>query len=254
MEKENRSSMVKKIIISVSIIFILTTFTYAQQIGFFYYPSQIRANKTFTLIVNNGPIPNSPYPYSMKSVRTHDGGITWVDDTQGQLSPLGGQFDINGWDTVMMAYDYKTVVQHLDTIGIAGWYSVGPALYADTTGYILIPYYTGKASQLIEVSENPIKLTDQTNVKFKILPIPARDRSNVKVRIFDPFGYVVKDLSEDVVGNEVGSDSIYLVVYWNGRNEKGYKVANGAYQFCVQMVPPQGGEAMVWKKKFAVVR
>jgi hypothetical protein len=74
--------------------------------------------------------------------------------------------------------------------------------------------------------------------------------ADIKVKIFDSFGHLVRDLSEDARKVAEKEDK-FFILSWDCTNDKGYRVANGVYHLCVQIF--QAEEAAIWKKKIGVV-
>jgi hypothetical protein len=265
MEKENRSRMVNlasvrqiKIIICAFFMLCISTKINAQ----ITHPWQIRAGKLFKLALATADPLAVGKPITFRVERSPDGSSGWTVDVLGQLTPLGGQFGVIygqvdpaqplRWEGYA-SYDYAKAYTKNDFIRIICWYWTSAGKTEYTSGTILVRYFdTGKDA--IKINRNPILSKDfsGSGVEIRIYPIPKGGEVPV-VKIFDAFGYLVKDLSSEIKDFEVGNDSsMYSVVYWNGRNEKGNKVASGAYEVCAKMI--KGEEAEIWRRKFAVSR
>ncbi|MDD5530671.1 MAG: hypothetical protein PHX21_11700 [bacterium] len=98
---------------------------------------------------------------------------------------------------------------------------------------------------LIVVNPNPMGATGPTEISIYS---PRGGNDDFEIKIFDTFGYLVKDLLPEVQHvNQVQN----MYVKWNGTNTKGKKVANGVYLICVKVME-NGKEAGIWKKKIGV--
>jgi hypothetical protein len=98
----------------------------------------------------------------------------------------------------------------------------------------------------IVVYPNPMGAASPTTEISILWPHSYDDKFEIK--IFDTFGYLVKDLLPDVKGINTGR---YMYAKWDGKNTKGKKVANGVYLICVKVM--EGGkEAAIWKQKIGV--
>jgi hypothetical protein len=273
MEKENWSRMVNltsvrqvKIIIFAFLMLFISTKISATVT---FLPNIIRAGKLFKLTVTTNDTLAVGRPISFRTERSTDIGVTWGPDVYGQLTPQGGQFGViygkidstqlpptpttpPTW-TGYASYDYTKPFNKVDYIRIIAWWWTTAAESTDVTGYIEVAYYPDAGKGAIIIDHDPITSKDFSNgngVKITIYPIPKGGETPA-VKIFDSFGYLVKDVSSVVVGYQV-TDSLYGVVYWNGRNEKGNKVANGVYEVCAKMI--NGKEAEICRRKFAVSR
>lgn len=84
---------------------------------------------------------------------------------------------------------------------------------------------------------------------IKRVPIEG---GQIRGKIFDSFGYLVRDFSEELL-RQTKEDPLAIswVLQWDCRNDKGNKVANGCYHFCVEITQAEWGG--VWKEKIGVV-
>ncbi|MDD2890018.1 MAG: hypothetical protein PHE49_05185 [bacterium] len=266
MEKENWSRMVNltfvkqtKLILLTFVALFISTEINAVNITCLY---NVRGGKLFKMtITTTNPIANGR-PFTFKTKRSSDGGSTFGGDILGQLVPAGGQFGVvngvvdstqlNKWEG-NVSYNYKRPYgQKTDYIRIFIWTSCPGNVIVEDSVDIVVNNFDNDG---IKVDCNPITSKDfdkGSGIKITIYPIPKGIEVPV-VKIFDAFGYVVKTFStEEIMKYYQVNDSLYGVVYWNGRNEKGNKVSNGVYQICAQMI--KGEEAEIWRRKIAVSR
>ncbi|MDD2890017.1 MAG: hypothetical protein PHE49_05180 [bacterium] len=104
---------------------------------------------------------------------------------------------------------------------------------------------------LITANPNPMGAAGPTEIAI-FGPKPAGPRE-YDIKIFDTFGYLVKDLLPDIQHlADGGSGDRYMYVKWDGTTKGGTrKVANGVYLICVKIFET-GKEAGIWKKKIGV--
>jgi hypothetical protein len=265
METENWSRMVNltsvrrvKIIIFAFLMVAISTKINAKPVC----PWPIRGGKLFRMVVTTSNPLAYGRPFYFKTERSFDGGGSFIGDALGQLVPLGGQYGVidgvfdatklDRWEAYM-SYQYKEPYEKDDYIKICVFCPCpGNIIDSSSTETVIKNSNAG-----IEISHNPISSKDfatgngGNGVKITVFPIPKGGEVPI-VKIFDSFGYLVKDLSDAIRPIYQNPDSTYGVVYWNGRNQKGNKVASGAYIVCAQMT--KGKEAEIWRRKFAVSR
>ncbi|MFA5033789.1 MAG: hypothetical protein WC614_12325 [bacterium] len=149
--------------------------------------------------------------------------FAWTDDAQGYMCPFK---DV--W--------IKIVMNTADT-----------SVALDTSKPILAlasPIDSGR--YLITANPNPMGASGPTEIAI-YGPIGGNDEYEIK--IFDAFGYLVRDLLPDV--QHVNHEDRYMYVKWDGTIKSGRKVSNGVYLICVKIFET-GKEAGIWKKKIGV--
>ncbi|MBI4722002.1 MAG: hypothetical protein HY769_03225 [Candidatus Stahlbacteria bacterium] len=76
--------------------------------------------------------------------------------------------------------------------------------------------------------------------------------NDVKGKIYDSFGYVVRDFTQELMDQlSVNPAASLWFLKWDVKNDKGHRVANGCYQLCVETIAVE--KSGVFKKKIGVV-
>jgi hypothetical protein len=107
----------------------------------------------------------------------------------------------------------------------------------------------------IIVSPNPAGNCGGPDVRGRctiIIPRVPLGGGYIRAKIFDSFGFLVKDLTEELQeqSKQYPFASSWKYV-WDLTNEKGQKVVNGCYHLCIEVVDVE--KVNVWKKKIGVV-
>ena len=147
----------------------------------------------------------------------------------------------------------------------ASYYGIPPAVDSSRTIFARYgPFASSDGRDQIRIIPNPI---GAPGLPAEITIWRRGVVRKAEVKIFDSYGHLVRDLTKDVMEgvNErlprkkpVLVDSLdmtteYSTLYttWNGKNDRGRRVANGVYQLCVKTI--QAEEAAIWKEKIGVI-
>lgn len=182
---------------------------------------------------------------------TKDSSGQWVPDVAGYFFPTNGNLGVvvpgifltdsafyrTSWNVA--APQKKTWIRIVARDALTGEQDSSKPL-------LVMPMPIDSASRTITVTPNPMGAAGDAWIA-----IFAPEYGGVRqyeVKIFDVFGYLVRDLLPDV---QHLNEQRYMFVMWDGKNGQGKKVANGVYQICVKVREAQ--EAGIWKKKIGVV-
>lgn len=87
--------------------------------------------------------------------------------------------------------------------------------------------------------------------RITIYPVSGRGFGEVIIKIFDSFGQLVKAFKPKEITGFNDAGRFCMRVTWDGKNEKGHKVANGVYQICVRVEEAEGPR--VYTQKIGVL-
>ncbi|MDI6839742.1 MAG: hypothetical protein QMD71_02630 [bacterium] len=205
-------------------------------------PDTIKASIPFSITVrfvdtDGNIIPNDSKFY-LKAVKAYK-----IDSlAKGALSPpnellTAGTCYINN-------ASYSSPVD--DTIRIAIWDSLAlDTVFFSYSNPILV-WHGPSEEDLIIADPNPFgppEYPPPTIIKF--YPMGGE----IIAKIYDPFANLVRSFSENEIDK---SDPHCYKIKWDGRNDRGMRVANGVYQLCI-IITQEAQPVAVWREKITVV-
>lgn len=196
------------------------------------------------------------------------------DVVEGELFPSA--VDFGGaplWDGTLF---YRLNSDENEWIKIIAWESAMP----DSSSTLFAwhgPFESDNPRNQIRIIPNPIgALGLPAEITVFAVRVMVKKGKQIEAKIFDSFGHLVKEIKpDDWICTEVGMNAINqllptkkfsdntadpnslsgdlmtLRTRWDGRNDKGNKVANGVYHISIKMM--QAEEAGSWKEKIGVI-
>ncbi len=103
----------------------------------------------------------------------------------------------------------------------------------------------------IMVIPNPIgnALDSSPCAEITIRKVPLGG-GEIRAKIFNQFGALVREFENNDIDGLFDASKPVWIINWCGKNDKGHRVANGVYHFCVEIV--QVEKAGIWRTKIGV--
>lgn len=225
----------------------------------------IRPGKWFPVIVEySGPaVPDSDwcfdlYPLLVTTIDTFVAG-----DIIGNLFPNRAQLVSGKWDGLCF-YEPPDVLPGGFPIQIKAYTYIPPAPPIEGQSPDGLHVWGGpyEEEKQIRAYPNPFGAAELTmhnkpppgHTIISVYPISVRGYGDVAMKIFDSFGQSVKtfipseiDKDETIIRGFKDPERCCIKADWDGKNDRGQKVANGVYQVCVRVEEEEGEKVYTQK-------
>jgi hypothetical protein len=191
-------------------------------------------------------------PFELLTSKLDEPSGAWINDSANVIYPIGSlTTDAGGLFTVddafyRFAWSGSSYMCPFKDVWVRIVVKAGGAPVDSSKPLLALAGPIDSARYLIVANPNPMGATGPAEIS--IYGAKGGGNRQFQIKIFDTFGYLVRDLLPDVQNI---NQQRYMFVKWDGTNTSKKKVANGVYLICVKVME-DGKEAGIWKKKIGV--